>query len=94
VKCDAPKLTIIHVRDWHFIERRTFALDVRDESDETLSDEERYAVLVTNVSTDGHSGVLATQSCSGCLFFQNSSAQSSACFRTMSLIVWSSRITA
>jgi len=40
VECDAPKLTIIHVRDWHFIERKTFALDVQDASDEPLTDDE------------------------------------------------------
>jgi hypothetical protein len=40
VKCDAPKLTIIHVRDEHFIERMTFALDVQNASGESLTDDE------------------------------------------------------
>jgi hypothetical protein len=39
VKCDDPKLTIIHVRDGHFIERKTFALDVQNASGESLTDE-------------------------------------------------------
>ena len=40
VKCDDPKLTIIHVRDWHFVDRQSFALDVQDASDEPLTDDE------------------------------------------------------
>lgn len=38
VQCDEPKLTIIHVRDWHFVDRERFAIDVRDESDTELTD--------------------------------------------------------
>ena len=38
VQCDNPKLTVIHVRDWHFVDRERFAIDVRDESDTELTD--------------------------------------------------------
>jgi len=31
VECPAPKLTIVHVRDWHFIEYAEFKADVEDE---------------------------------------------------------------
>jgi hypothetical protein len=40
VECAEPSLTIIHVRDWHFVEKKSFAIDVRDVSDEELSDDE------------------------------------------------------
>jgi hypothetical protein len=38
IQCDNPKLTLIHVRDWHFVDRERFAIDVRDESDTELTD--------------------------------------------------------
>jgi len=38
VECDSPKLTILHIRDWHFVDKERFALDVRDESEAELSD--------------------------------------------------------
>tara|TARA_R110002072_G_scaffold302100_1_gene483912 strand:- start:80997 stop:81680 length:684 start_codon:yes stop_codon:yes gene_type:complete len=31
VKCDDPRLTIVHIRDWHFIEFAEFQADVQDE---------------------------------------------------------------
>ena len=31
VKCDDPRLTIVHIRDWHFIEFAEFRADVQDE---------------------------------------------------------------
>jgi hypothetical protein len=31
VECDDPKLTIVHIRDWHFIEYAEFKADVEDE---------------------------------------------------------------
>ncbi len=40
VECKTLKLTIIHIRDWHFVDKKRFALDVRDESDKPLSDAE------------------------------------------------------
>jgi len=40
VECDNPRLTIIHIRDWHFVDEERFTLDVRDESDTKLSDDE------------------------------------------------------
>ena len=40
VACNDPKQTIIHVRDWHFVEKKSFIVDVRDESDEDLADAE------------------------------------------------------
>jgi hypothetical protein len=40
VKCDDPKLTIIHIRDWHLVDEERFTLDVRNESDTKLSDDE------------------------------------------------------
>ena len=40
VECQSPKLTIIHIRDWHFVDKKRFTLDVRDESDKPLSDNE------------------------------------------------------
>jgi hypothetical protein len=40
VECDNPRLTIIHIRDWHFVDEERFTLDVRDESDTELSDDE------------------------------------------------------
>ena len=45
VECDAPKLTIIHVRDWHLVAEAKFAIDVRDESDKPLSDSEVAALF-------------------------------------------------
>lgn len=38
VQCESPRLTIVHVRDWHFVGKQSFALDVRDESEKPLSD--------------------------------------------------------
>lgn len=46
VECDAPKLTIIHIRDWHFVDEERFTLDVRDESDTDLSDDEVSTLFV------------------------------------------------
>ena len=40
VECDDPRLTIIHIRDWHFVDEERLTLDVRDESDTELSDDE------------------------------------------------------
>ena len=40
VECKSPRLTIIHVRDWHFVDKQSFALDVRDTSEKPLSDAE------------------------------------------------------
>jgi hypothetical protein len=40
VECDDPGLTIIHIRDWHFVDEERFTLDVRGESDTKLSDDE------------------------------------------------------
>jgi hypothetical protein len=40
VECADPSLTIVHIRDWHFVEKKAFAIDVRDVSDEQLSDNE------------------------------------------------------
>jgi hypothetical protein len=40
VECDNPEFTIIHIRDWHFVDEERFTLDVRDESDTELSDDE------------------------------------------------------
>jgi hypothetical protein len=40
VECDSPKLTIIHIRDWHFVDKERFTLDVRDESESELSDDD------------------------------------------------------
>jgi len=39
VECDSPRLTILHIRDWHFVDKERFALDVRDESEAELSDD-------------------------------------------------------
>jgi len=51
VECDSPKLTIIHIRDWHFIERQSFALDVQDASGEPLTDDEVDKLLAEHRET-------------------------------------------
>lgn len=40
VDCESPKLTIIHICDWHFVDKERFTIDVRDESTTPLSDAE------------------------------------------------------
>jgi hypothetical protein len=40
VECDDSRLTIIHIRDWHFVDKERFTVDVRDESDTEISDDE------------------------------------------------------
>jgi len=45
VECDDPTLTIIHIRDWHFVDEERFTLDLRDESDTELADDEVSTLL-------------------------------------------------
>jgi hypothetical protein len=51
VECDAPKLTIIHIRDWHFVDEERFTLDVRDESDTDLSVDEVSTLFAEHRAT-------------------------------------------
>lgn len=51
VECESPKLTIIHIRDWHFVDKERFTLDVRDESEAELSDADVDALFEEHQAT-------------------------------------------
>jgi hypothetical protein len=48
VKCDDPKLTIVHIRDWHFIEFAEFQAEVQDEIAEDQV-ENQYLIFAREV---------------------------------------------
>ena len=50
VACKNPRHRILNIKDWHFVEREAYAADLRDQSDEPISEKEIDAVYAELLS--------------------------------------------